>query len=50
MSEKPPPPDNQPVTAPADSADQPTAFEPAFRAVQELFQSRLKEARSKTTP
>ena len=34
-------------TAPEGSADLPSTFEPPFRAVQELFQTRLREARSR---
>ena len=47
MSENPPPSKEPSVTAPA---DQPTSFEPAFRAVHELFQARMRDARSKIDP
>jgi len=50
MSENPPPSKEPAGTAAAGSADQPTVFEPAFRSVRELFQSRLKEARIKIDP
>ena len=51
MPENPPPPEpsasaNPSPTAPATPSDLPTTFEPPFRAVYTLFQSRLKEARS----
>jgi len=50
MYESPPSPEESSVHAPAGPADQPTDFEPAFRAVQELFQARLREAKSRIDP
>jgi hypothetical protein len=50
MPESPQSPAERPQTAPSSSTDQPSAFEPAFRAVQVLFQTRLREARDKIDP
>jgi hypothetical protein len=47
MPENQPHPAECPQATPEGSPDLPSTFEPAFRAVQELFQARLREARSR---
>jgi hypothetical protein len=47
MPETPSAPDHPSQPAPSASTDLPSSFEPAFRAVQVLFQTRLREARSR---